>query len=252
MKKPIHSFGLLLITIFSIGCPHDNNGESLANSTGIISSTGDHFSFVLYNELPQSILEPVQKKLEDNYSRILADLNVTALKKIIVRIWNNETQFLDAMQRDIGMRYTGATGYVFNSDEIRILFRGDASQTCIHEFCHIVSLAVNNKFGNNPRWFWETVAIYEAGEFVDPKTISYLINGNFPTIAELNSDFNSGYNKIYNAGFILGEYIIHDFGKTAYVNLIKSNANIESTLGISTLQFENGWGNFVRSKYFNQ
>ena len=34
----------------------------------------------------------------------------------------------------------------------------------VHEFAHAVSLALDPSFSNNPRWFWEAVAVYEARE----------------------------------------------------------------------------------------
>jgi len=40
----------------------------------------------------------------------------------------------------------------------------------VHGFCHAVSLYVSPTFGNNPRWLWEAVALYENAEFVDPRT----------------------------------------------------------------------------------
>jgi len=238
---------LLFIAFLNLSCANEINNDQGKNGTSI---EGEHFSYVLYDGISQNGLSPVESRLEENYSKILGDLEIISIKKVIVKIWNNETNFLDTMQRDLGIKYQGATGYVYGQDEIRILNRGNASQTALHEFCHAVSLAVNNRFGNNPRWFWEAVAIYEAGEFKDPRTVSYLADGNFPTISELNSNYNSGYNKIYDVGFILSEYIIHDYGKTPFINLIKSNANIEVTLGITTLQFETGWKTFVKSKYF--
>jgi hypothetical protein len=199
--------------------------------------------------LSQSISEPILKKLEDNYARVLGDLNLTSINKVTVKIWNDETHFLDNMQSALGVKYPGATGYVFGVTEVRILYRGNAAQNVLHEFCHIASLAVNSKIGNNPRWLWEAVAIYESGELRDPKTISYLLDGNFPTIAEMNSDYNAGNYKIYEVGYLLSEYIISSSGKDAFVNLIRSNGNIALTLGVTTQQFEDGWKQFVQNKY---
>ncbi len=243
-------FAVLLNVLGTPGCS-GNNGDGLRqNSVSTFLSESGHFSFVLYNGLSQTNVETVETKLEDNYLRVLGDLDVTSLNTVTVKIWNNETDFLDEMQRDLGVRFSGARGYVFGKGEIRLLYRGNTPQTALHEFCHAVSLAVNSRFGNNPRWFWEAVAIYEAVEYKNPRTISYLADGNFPTIEELNSNFNQGNYKIYDVGYLLSEYIIHDFGRNVYVNLIRSNANIEETLGISTPQFESGWKNFIKNKYF--
>jgi len=242
---------VVLLNALLTTCCSGKNGDDLGQDlvTTFLSESG-HFSFVLYNGLSKKNAEQVESKLEDNYLRVLSDLEVTSLNPVKVKIWNDETDFLDEMHNDLGIRYPGASGYVFGKGEIRLLFRGNTPQTALHEFCHAVSLEVNNRFGNNPRWFWEAVAIYEAGEFYDPTTRSYLINGSFPTIEELNSNFNTGNARIYEVGFLLSEYIIHDFGKTAYINLIKSNADLELTLGTTTSQFEAGWKTFVRSKYF--
>jgi len=239
-------FNLLLIAAL-ISCAKDadtNNGSQI-----IIEES--NFIFVLHDGLTQSIIVPINTKLNDNYSRVLNDLEVSSMNKISIKIWNNENNFLNDMEQAIGKRYQGASGWVYSSTDIRVLYQGSyTSQIALHEFCHAVSLVVNNTIGNNPRWLWEAVALYEAGEFVNPTTISYLVNGDFPTLAELNSDFNTGGNKIYSVGYLLSEFIITNWDKSRFVNLIKANGNIEQTLGISTLQFEEDWKSFVINKYF--
>ncbi len=239
-------FNLLLVTVFS-NCAKDT--ETNDDNTIVIEKS--HFSFVLHDGITQSIIDPINSKLNESYLRVLNDLEVSSMNKVSVKIWNNETNFLDDMEQAIGQRYQGASGWVYSSTDIRILYRGDyTSQIALHEFCHAVSLVVNSTIGNNPRWLWEAVAIYEAGEFVNPTTISYLVGGNFPTLAELNSDFNSGENKIYSVGYLLSEFIITNWDKNHFVSLIKSNGNIQQTLEITTQQFEEDWKNFVITTYF--
>ncbi len=36
----------------------------------------------------------------------------------------------------------------------------------VHEMCNSVSLYVSPSFANNPRWLWESVALYENSELV--------------------------------------------------------------------------------------
>jgi len=246
--KEFGSFFFLILTLISTGCSGNNADDR--NNESIYRFEGEHFSYILYDGAPQSILSSVQSTLEENFSRIINDLEVASMNRVTIRIWKDETDFLDTMFHDLGVRYYGASGYVYSSNDIRILYRNNTPQIALHEFCHAASLVVNNRFGNRPRWFWEAVAIYEAGEYKDPKTISYLAAGNFPAIEELNSNFNEGNYKIYDVGYLLSEYIVHDFGKETFVNLIRSNANIEETLGISTPQLESGWKSFVMNKYF--
>jgi len=249
-QRMIKKISLLMLIITF----HLFSGCTRASETKIIDAVivvDSHFEYILYDGLPESILIPIQRKLNDNYSRVLNDLEVTNMNKVTVKIWGNETNFLDDMEQTLGRRYIGSSGWVGSSTDIRILNRGNATaQIALHEFCHAVSLVVNNQIGNNPRWLWEAVAIYEAGEFRDPKTLSYLINGNFPTIEDLNANFTTSGNKIYEVGYLLSEFIITRWGKSFYLNLIKSNGNISQILGLSTLQFEEAWKVFVMNKYF--
>lgn len=248
MKK---LFVILTLLTGITSCKEENTINSsatiLQNDQTTIQST--HVSFVLYDGPTQSITSPIIEKIDQNFERIITDLQLTSLPNIKVEIWNDETHFQNDMKRDIGTNYWGATGYVYSSTNVRILNRGSAAQTVLHEFAHAVSLNVNRQFGNNPRWFWEAVAIYESGEFNDPKNIFYLAAGNFPTIAELTADFNAGTRKIYEVGYLLSEYIIETWGKESYVQMIKNNANIQLVLSISTTQFESGWKEFVMREY---
>lgn len=244
MRSIITAFGIQILLLFSFA-----NTES--NDLNTVEIDTDNFSFVLYDGLSQHKLASIQSKLSDNYVRVLGDFEITSMGKVTVRIWSNEKNFLDDMERAIGRRYTGASGWVYSATDIRVLYRGNATgQIALHEFCHAASLVVNNRIGNNPRWLWEAVAIYEAGEFVDPKTLSYLVSDNYPTIVELSSDYNSGANKIYSVGYLLSEYIITNWDKGKFIGLIKSNGNIQETLGITTQEFEIGWKSFVKTKYF--
>jgi len=239
---------IIYLSIVLTSCANKDNEEPAPS----ITIEGDRFSFVLNDGLQQSIIPSIQGKLDENYSRVLADLDVAAMNKVQVSIWGDRTNFYDNMRSTTGTIFYGAAGWIPNKQEVRIFYVGNSTaQVVLHEFCHAVSLNVNSTIGNNPRWLWEAVAIYEAGEFINPKTINYIVNGVYPTLAELNSDYNTGNNKIYNVGYLLAEYIIAIWGKSSFVNLIKSNGNIEQTLEISTQQFEVGWKNFVIEKYFN-
>lgn len=241
------TFFMILLLFLNTSCKEDATGPVPDTITPVES---EHFSFVLYDGLSASTSAPILEKLNTNYDRILDDLSVPSIPKVKIEIWSDETHFQNDMKRDIGTNYWGSTGYIYNKTTLRILRRGDnLPQTALHEFAHIVSLHVNSGFGNNPRWLWEAVATYESGEFVHPRNISYLAAGNFPTLEELNTDYNSGNQKIYAVGYLLSEYIIETWGKENYVRMIKFNANLGTVLNVTTLQFESGWKEFVTGKY---
>lgn len=236
---------MFLLPLF-ISC--NSNSDESGSITGPAES--EYLTFVLHDNLSQSITIPIIKEMNDNYDRILNDLDIQSMQKVKVEIWDDETHFQNDMKRDIGINYPGTLGYIYNITCMRLLNRGDLAHNTLHEFAHIVSMYVNNNFPNNPRWFWEAVATYESREFINPNNLPYLVTGNFPTIEELNSDFNTGNRKIYEVGYLLSEFILDTWGKESFVRMIKLNANIELVLGVNREQFETGWKNFVTTKYF--
>jgi hypothetical protein len=173
------------------------------------------------------------------------------MPKVTVKIWSDYDNFMRAMEDDIGIRYVGATGYIYNMSEFRIFYNGQVAVAAVHEFAHLVSMQVNSNIANNPRWIWEAVALYENNEFVNPRTLSYMVNGNYPTLEELNTDYNSSNHYIYSVGYILLEYIVDTWGMDTVIGLIQNNGNITSLLSITIGEFESGWYEFVEQKYLN-
>jgi len=215
-------------------------------------SDGKRFDFVLYDGLTLSNTPDISKAFEDNYERILDDLQVENMPSVTIKIWADYDNFLDAMGADIGVRYTGATGYVFGMQEIRLYHTTRILSAVVHEFAHLVSMQVNSRIANNPRWLWEAVAVYEAQQFVDPKTLSYMVSGDYPTLSDLSTDFNSNAQNIYNiykVGYVLLEYIIQSWGAEAVIDLIKNNGNIPQVLQVTVQEFEAGWYRFVEEHY---
>lgn len=243
---------LLSISIFSLllSCRETAVGTDLPKNE--LPMQSEHFTIVLYDGLSSTTAVPVLGKLNDHYSRILGDLSVPSIPAITIEIWNDEAHFQNDMKRDLGTNYWGATGYIYKATTLRILNRGNVPQTALHEFAHIVALYINKEIPNNPRWLWEAAAIYEAGEFVHPRNISYLVAGNFPTLSELNTDYNQGNQKIYAVGYLLAEYIVETWGRESFVRMIATHANLPAVLGVTTGQFEAGWKEFVVRKYMSE
>ena len=182
---------------------------------------------------------------------ILNDLQVLNLPKISVKIWGSKERFLEAQESSIGKRYPRSFGYVWWG-EVRLRYRGSrTAQTAVHEFVHVVSQHINATIANNPRWLWESVAIYESGSpRFNPSKISYMKGGNYSSLSDLNYDFNKS-REIYRVGHTLIEYIVQKWGGISVIQLIKTNGNIESVLKISTEEFEEGWYQYTEKKYLN-
>ena len=112
-------------------------------------------------------------------------------------------------------------------------------------------MQVNSTISNNPRWLWEAVALYESNDFVNPNTLSYMVSGDYPTLDELNTDYNSSNHSIYQVGYVLLEYIVVTWGMDTVKDLIQNNGDLTDSLGLTTREFESGWYQFVEEKYLN-
>ena len=210
--------------------------------------TTTHFR-VLAGNAPDGALRAAADRLEADYSRILQELGLAALPVITVRVWQDETAYFNELTRYFGVRY-GAVGYITGPTELRALNTAGLPTTVVHEFVHAASMAVNPRIPNNPRWFWETVALFENGEFVDPRTIDYFVRGNFPTVQQLNVDPNGG-SQIYQLGYVMGEFIVSRWGRAAFLRLIETNADLPAVLGVSASEFEAAWQSYVRQRYLS-
>ena len=213
--------------------------------------SSEYFEYVLYDGLQHSDITQVSMALAENRQRIVGDLQVSQMPQVTVKIWSDYNHFLDDMENDIGIRYAGATGYIYGPTESRLYYNKQVAVAAVHEFAHLVSMQVNPTIPNNPRWLWEAVALYENSEFIHPNNLPYMVSGDYPTLAELNTDYNSSNHNIYQVGYVLLEYIVASWGMDTVIELIQNNGNLSESLGMTNTEFESGWYQFVESKYLN-
>lgn len=233
---------LFIITLF-ISCSKSTGPDYELKS--------EHFDFILYDGLTAINIIEISENLGNNYNRIIDDLQLSSMPKVTAKIWSDYNNFMEAMEADIGIRYTGATGYIFGLTEFRIYYNTQSPVAAVHEFAHLVTMQINSSIANNPRWLWEAVALYENNEFVHPETLPYMVSGDYPTLDELNTDYNSSNHYIYNVGYVLLEYVVQTWGMDNVLGLIQNNGNITKLLGITIQEFESGWYQFVEDKYLN-
>ncbi len=236
-----------LLVIHCLGCGGAAEPSS-SRETLTVRHTTANFE-ILAGHAPDATLRSVATALEEFRPRVLADLGVASTGKTAVRIWQDEASFAAALESFLGQRYS-ATGYVTGPDEIRILAVGQVERTATHEFAHAVSMYVNPSFANNPRWLWETVALYENREFVDPRGLAYIRSGAMPTLAQLNADPNAG-RQIYELGYVLGEFVVSRVGQAGLVELIRRNGDIANVMGLSASAFEAAFAEFIRVRYLS-
>lgn len=210
----------------------------------------EQFEFVLYDTVTMSDVEEIKIALDRAESPILDFLAVNDMPTVTIEIWKDEEAYQQAMEEVFGSRAPGSRGYVYGPETVRILLTGQQGDqsNAVHEFVHAVTLNMNPDFGNNPRWLWEAVAQYLAGEVPSQMAARHFENGKCPTLETLSSPFDRG-GTIYDSGYLLGDSIVQRGGQAALNELIFNGGDISNTLSLSEGQFEAGWCAFARS-YF--
>ncbi len=208
-----------------------------------------HYTVSLEDGLPIQVAQPILDRLEGEHARITESLGVTPDTRVTVRVWREEGPFLARMERDLGTRYPGAGGYVTGPTEARVLHQSRSPQVALHECAHAHSLRINPGFANTPRWLWEAVAIFEAGEFIAPRTLPYLVADQFPTLQDLNNFPGAEGRKTYEVGWLLAAFIREGWGLQAYRELIRTRGDLPGVLGLTESLFHQQWRNWVKATY---
>lgn len=241
----------VMIAFMSFGCTHP---------VIIVKST--HFRFVFKGGMDSAKSEKLVSLLEGNYDRIGAFLETKPDSPIAVNIYDSRWQYAMA---------TGnwtASGSIEGTGELHFMEQAwdetDIGKIAIHEFTHTVTLKLlieqeakpldkekfDTKFKLFPTWLWESISVYAAGQFVDPKTLPFMANAHFPRLEELNN--RSQGQKIYKVGYVLIEYILQHYGDESLIALIKSYGNIPATLQVSQDTFMKDWDDFIKKKYLQR
>lgn len=212
-----------------------------------------HFEFH-YSILDSSNIVSIADSLENNYFRVINDLQTDTLPLIKVYFYSDHDTLAAAVASVVPNLPSWAIGLATGQDEIHLMspnhtdFSGYAAMVnnLIHEYAHCVSLHINASIGNNPRWLWESIAIYESHQFIDPHSIPYMVSHNPPTLATLNSFSNT---MIYDVGYLLAQYIVDNWSYAHLHTLIVNNGNTLAALGLSTPDFQTSWFAWVQTEY---
>lgn len=244
---------LLFVTILYtlIACNNANSPtDPLSETSSKKNENKSNISleFVLHDSITMNQVSSIKDKLEQKADSILQAFSIKSIDTFKVHVWANYENYLIAQESYTGQRYDGSRGYVIDTNNLAIFMSPDIAEIAEHEFIHAISLRLNSSL---PRWLWESVAIYGANEFVDPNELNYLKQGNFPTLAELNTDFNESNHTIYSVGYIISEFIIHQWGTEKYYELIRQGGDLKNVLNISETDFESEWAAFVKDKIHN-
>jgi hypothetical protein len=207
-----------------------------------------HFK-IFYTILDDTNIKEISDSLENGYPKITSHLRSGDLGIVNVHFYENIAGIIKAFP-DFPV---WAVGQAISVSEIHMISPNDPKQdyqTMIrntkHEFAHCVSMKINSTIGNNPRWLWESIALYEANFPWDPHMLPYLVSQKPPSLKELNEFSNP---KVYEVGYFIAQFITETYGTTALKSLVQNNGNLKDTLKIEDEEFTKQWFAFVKKKY---
>ena len=218
-----------------------------------------HFTFLFSSGIDTAEIDPLASALESNYSKIGNDLKTKPSDNIEVNVYARRWRYIKATKN------FGGSGNIEGISKLHFMQQAwgepNSGKVAVHEFAHTVTLKLlidnegsnvnsetfDRKFSTFPVWLWEAVSVYEAGQFVDPKTLPYLTNDQYPSISELNNRLKGG--KIYDCGYTIIEFILLKYGQDQLINLIKHYGDLKTTLSVTDDEFCNEWHEFIKEKY---
>jgi hypothetical protein len=215
--------------------------------------TSAHFVF-LYTALDAASIGSVAATVEAEYPRVLADLGVSTMPVVDVTFHADHAALQAAVGPLVGPIPSFASGLVTSPTQIHMISPNAptsvpfdrAVTNLVHELAHCVSLQVDPAFANEPRWLWEAVALYEARQAVDLRSVPYMAAHQPPSFAALQAVSDT---RVYDVGYSIAEFVVERFGAPALPALIAAHGDTAAVLGVPLPDFESEWFAFVRARY---
>jgi len=248
-KKALLLFNVLLLALLLIYFIPESRKEMKTQ----------HFTFLFSSSIDTAAIIKLANALESNYFSIGNDLQTKPSNRIETNIYAQRWRFIKATGN------WSASGNIEGISKLHFLEKAwgesDNAKVAVHEFAHTVTLKLlldnetqpvsaksfDKKFSTFPVWLWEAISVYEAKQFVDPQTLPYLNNGQYPTLSEFNNRLKGG--KIYSCGYTVIEYILSQYGQDNLISLIKNYGDLKKTFAVTDDQFCKDWYDFVKAKY---
>jgi hypothetical protein len=243
----------LAVTLLAIwlACCGGTGAPPSPSGGGTFSS--DHFVFH-YTALDAGNIAEIAGAVERDYARILADLRIESMPRVTVTFYTDHGVLEAATRAQAGVVPSWAAGLVTSSSEIHLMSPNSPAwapysrmlSNLVHEFAHCVTLRSNPRIANNPRWLWESVAIYESGQSVDLRRVPYIASLQPPAFSSLNSLDNT---LVYDVGYSIAEFVVSRWGQRGLADLVAANGDSSSALGLANDDFERQWFAFARQRY---
>lgn len=215
--------------------------------------TSAHFE-IRYTTLDAGNVADIAAAVEREYDRILGDLRAESMPPITVTFYTDHAAMEAATRAAAGPVPPWTAGLVTSASQIHLMSPNSPAwgpysrmlSHLVHEFAHCVTLRVNARVANNPRWLWESVAIYEAGQSVDLRALPYMAAHEPPTFASLDSVDNI---RVYDVGYSIAEFVVARWGRGGLADLVHATGDTAAALGLPLDEFQREWFAFARQRY---
>lgn len=238
-----------------LACGGSGGGVASAPSSPAPGGTHASAHFVFhYTALDTGNIASIAGAVEGEYARILANLGVSSMPLVDVTFHADHAALRAAVGPLVGPIPAFASGLVTSPTQIHMISPNTpagvpfarAVTNLVHEFAHCVSLRVDPTFANDPRWLWEAVALYEAGQAVDLRSVPYMAAVQPPSFAALDAVSDT---RVYDVGYSIAEFIVDRWGTAALPALIAAHGDTAAVLGVALPDFEGEWLAFVTARY---
>lgn len=209
----------------------------------------ENYTFYLYNEIPQEAAQEISAYLDSYYQETLDLLLVEEMDTVEIHLWTDNEEFIAKQEEIFNLSQPSAAGFA-HGHGVYMLYGGSLSNSvALHEFVHVVTEWVNPDIRDNPRWLWESVAVYGSNfPPVRPTLMSMITENNYPSMETLNADFDES-TVIYTVGYTITEYIVERHGLEKLTALVQSGGDLQGVLVVTQEQFSLDWVTFLQEEY---
>jgi hypothetical protein len=225
--------------------PDPPEGDRLALTTS-------HFIFS-YSRADSGAIEQIAAIAEAAWPGITARLGASDMPAVRVTFYSTHAELAQAVRPFVGQIPPWATGLATSSRDMHLLSMtprtpdqiSSLGVSVVHEFAHCATLHLKSNSGNNPRWLWESVALYNANQRGDSGRIATILSGVPPTLESLNSFETT---QIYDVGYLLAKFIVERKGDAALRELVLSTGDTQAVLGLTSGGFISEWWLWARTQ----
>lgn len=216
----------------------------------VLQKESDNFYFYCA-EVDISALDDIELRLESNYDRITSAFQVQIEGKTSVYIYPD----LDAFHAAIGNPYAPdwLVGIMISLTSMKMVSPNNPGpqhdydgiiEVAQHVFVHVAAKRVNI---TAPNFLSEGLATYMAGQNqgVAEVVSDLLAAGITPTYSQLKS-ISDG---VYQIGYAYIEYIVAEYGYEKLVQFYKTPDDIEGVFGVVEDDFQANWINYLKTAY---